>query len=42
MLEYYFSKGFTILELNDNNLEKIPNDVKQKLMQNNQIIQTNS
>ena len=28
-LEYYLSKGFTILECNDNNLEKIPNEVKQ-------------
>ena len=28
MLEYYFSKGFTILECNDNNLENFPNDVK--------------
>ena len=31
MLEYYFSKGFTILEWNDNNLEKLPNDVKQRI-----------
>ena len=31
MLEYYFSKGFTILECNDNNLEKLPNDVKQRI-----------
>ena len=30
ILEYYFSKGFTILECNDNNLEKLPNDVKQR------------
>ena len=30
MLEYYFSKGFTILEYNDNNLEKLPNDVKKR------------
>ena len=29
MLEYYFSKGFTILECNVNNLEKLPNEVKQ-------------
>ena len=29
MLEYYFSKVFTILECNYNNLEKLPNDVKQ-------------
>ena len=28
ILEYYFSKGFTILECNVNNLAKIPNDVK--------------
>ena len=28
MLEYYFSKGFTILECNDNNLAKLPNEVK--------------
>ena len=30
MLEYYFSKGFTILEWNDNNLSKLLNDVKQR------------
>ena len=30
VLEYYFSKGFTILECNYNNLEKLPNDVKQR------------
>ena len=29
MLEYYLSKGFTILECNDNNLAKLTNDVKQ-------------
>ena len=29
MLEYYFSKGFTILKCYDNILAKIPNDVKQ-------------
>ena len=29
MLEYYFSKGFTILECNYNNLAKLPNDIKQ-------------
>ena len=29
MLEFYFSKGFTILECNDNILEKLLNDVKQ-------------
>ena len=28
MLEYYLSKGFTILECNDNNLAKIPNEIK--------------
>ena len=30
MLEKYFSEGFTILEYNDNNLVKLPNDVKQR------------
>ena len=30
MLEYYLSKGFTILEWNYNNLEKLLNDVKQR------------
>ena len=30
MLEYYFSKGFTILECNYNNEAKLPNDVKQR------------
>ena len=30
ILEYYFSKGFNILKCNDNNLAKLPNDVKQK------------
>ena len=29
MSEYYFAKGFAILEWNDNNLEKCPNEVKQ-------------
>ena len=29
MLGYYFSKGFTILECNDNGLEKLPNEVKE-------------
>ena len=29
MLEYYFSKGFAILECNDNNLAKLRNKVKQ-------------
>ena len=31
MLEYYFSRGFAILECNDNNLAKLPNDVKQRI-----------
>ena len=31
VLEYYFSKGFTILEWNDNNLEKIPKEVEQRI-----------
>ena len=30
MLEYDFSKGFTILEYNVKNLAKPPNDVKKK------------
>ena len=30
MLEYYFSKVFTILECNYNNLAKLPDDVKQR------------
>ena len=30
MLEYYFSKGFGILECNSNHQKKIPNVVKQK------------
>ena len=30
MLEYYFSRGFTILEYNDDNLETLPNDIKQR------------
>ena len=30
MLEYYFPKLFTILECNDNNLAKLPIDVKQR------------
>ena len=29
ILEYYFSKGFTVLECSDNNLGKLPNKVKQ-------------
>ena len=28
MLEYYFSKGFTLFDCNTNNLAKLPNDVK--------------
>ena len=31
VLEYYFSKGFTILECNINNLAKLPNDAKQRI-----------
>ena len=31
MLECYFSKGFTILECNTNNLEKLLNAVKQRI-----------
>ena len=31
MLEYYFSKRFTTLERNDNNLAKLLNDVKQRI-----------
>ena len=31
MLEYYFSKGFSILECNTNNLEKLPDEVKQRV-----------
>ena len=30
MLEYYFLKGFNILECNYNNLAKLPNDIKQR------------
>ena len=30
MLEYYFSKVFTILECNDNYLEKLLDDVKKR------------
>ena len=29
MLEYYFSRGFIILELNSNNLSRIANEAKQ-------------
>ena len=31
MLEYYFSKVFTILECNVNNLAKLPNELKQRI-----------
>ena len=31
MLEYYFSKGFGILEYNFDNLAKLPNEVKQRI-----------
>ena len=31
ILEYYFSKGFAILECNVNNLAKLPNEVKQRI-----------
>ena len=31
ILEYYFSKGFVILERNSNNLSRIANNVKQKI-----------
>ena len=31
MLEYYFSKGFTIFECNDNNVENFPNETKQRI-----------
>ena len=31
MLGSYFSKGFTILECNDNNLETFSNDVKERI-----------
>ena len=31
MLEYYFPKVFTILECNDKDLDKPPNDVKQRI-----------
>ena len=42
VLEYYFSKGFTILECNDNNLAKILNDIKQRTHPEEiYIIQTN-
>ena len=31
ILEYCFSKGFAILECNDNSLAKLPNDEKQRI-----------
>ena len=31
MLEYYFSKGFTLLEWNTNSLAKLPNEVKDRI-----------
>ena len=31
ILEYYFSKGFAILECNVNNLAKLPNELKQRI-----------
>ena len=31
MLEYYLSKGFSILEFNANNLTKLTNKVKQRI-----------
>ena len=31
MVEYYFSKGFDILECNFNNLAKLPNETKQRI-----------
>ena len=31
ILEYYFTKVFTILECNVNNLVKTPNEVKQRI-----------
>ena len=31
MLEYYFSKGFGILDRNSNNLKKMPNLEKQRI-----------
>ena len=31
MLEYYFSRGFTLFECNTINLAKIPNEVKQRI-----------
>ena len=31
MLEYYFSKGFTLFYCSSNNLEKLPNEVKDRI-----------
>ena len=31
LLEYYFSKGFPILECNTNNLENLLNEIKQRI-----------
>ena len=31
MLEYYFSKRFTVLECNYNNLSKLPNEAKERI-----------
>ena len=31
MLKYYFSKWFSILEFNTNDLAKLPNEVKQRI-----------
>ena len=31
MLEYYFSEGFSHFECNTNNLEKLPNEFKQRI-----------
>ena len=31
MLEYYFSKGFTLFDCDSNNLEKLPNEVKDRI-----------
>ena len=40
MLKYYFSKVFTILEWNYNNLEKLLNDKKQRTSAEKNIIHT--
>ena len=31
ILKYYFSKGFTLFDCNNNNLAKIPNEVKDRI-----------